>query len=98
MTVSYEAVAIPSERLAIDPVTSDIKAEPPAPIVPAAGAYGASDVRARQFGLWAVDLRAWGRGLIAAIEQREAADAVLVARSIEERQAALGRLEVLQKE
>jgi len=64
LTVSYEAIEVPSEPKPIDPVGDDIKAEPPMPDVPAAGGYGASDVRAKAFGLWAIELRKWGRGLV----------------------------------
>lgn len=83
---------VPAEPKPIDPVAEDVKAEPPAPDLPAPGDYGASDLRAKRLGLWAIDLRKWGRGLVDAIDAREAADAKIVARQKEERAAALSRL------
>jgi len=96
LTVSYEAIEVPSEPKPIDPVGDDIKAEPPMPDVPAAGGYGASDVRAKAFGLWAIELRKWGRGLVSAIETREEAQGIIITRQKEERAAALARLSALQ--
>lgn len=98
LTVSYEAIEIPSAPRPIDPVDDDIKAEPPIPNIPPAGDYGASDARAKAFGLWAIELRKWGRGLVSAIEAREKAQAIIVSRQNEERAAALARLSELQKE
>lgn len=98
MTVSYEAVEVPSEPKPIDPIGDDIKAEPQIPQIPSAGNYGASDARAKALGLWAIELRNWGRGLVRAIETREKAQATIITRQKAERAAALARLSMLQKD
>jgi len=98
LTVSYEAIEIPSELKPIDPVSDKTKREPEEPVIPEGGTYGASDARAKAFGLWAIELRKWGRGLVTAIEKREKAQEIIITRQREERAAALARLLNLQAE
>lgn len=64
--------------------------------MPPAGSYGASDIRAQIYGLFAYDLLEWGRGLVRAIDSREQARETLNTRQMEERTAALARLKALQ--
>ena len=97
MTVSYEAIEIPAEAKHLDPVSAEIKAEPAAPIVPNAGTYGASDLRAKVFALYAIELRKWGRGLVSAIEARELGQAELIENQTADRAAALARLSALRE-
>ena len=66
------------------------------PDIPPASDYGASDARAKALGLWAIELRKWGQGLVIAIEAREKAQAKLISRQKQERAAALERLSRLQ--
>ena len=98
LTTSYQAVEVPAKPKKIDPVKEEVKAEPSAPAnIPPAGTYGASDIRAQKFGTYAVALRKWGRGLIAAIEAREAAAGILYQRQSDDRAAALSRLNELKQ-
>jgi len=95
LTVSYEAIEVPAEPKPVDPVDGAVKAEPVAPKLPAAGVYGASDIRAKKLGLYAVSLRKWGRGLIEAIEIREIAAAAIIERQQAERAAAIANIDSL---
>ena len=98
LTVSYQAVEVPAVPQKIEDVKDKIKTEPPLPSdIPPPGSYGASDIRAKKFGLYAAALRKWGRGLVTAIGAREAAAAILYERQLSDRTAALGRLESLKK-
>lgn len=98
MTTSWRAIDVPAAPRLIDPVADKVKAEPLPPTnIPPAGSYGASDIRAAKYGLYAVQLRKWGRGLITAIEEREAAAAAIHTRQQAERAAALARLKDLQE-
>lgn len=98
MTTSWTALEVPFAPTPLETIKDDIKAEPPIPAnIPTAGTLGASDIRAAKFGLYAVALRKWGRGLVAAIDKREAAAAALAARQTADRRAALARLKALRE-
>ena len=98
LTVSYKAIEVPAETKPIDPVPEETKAEPIMPVLPAPGLFGASDIRAQKLGLYAVELKAWGRSLVKAIDKREAAEAALSAQLAETRARALARIQTLQSE
>lgn len=96
MTTSWQAVEVPAQPKLIDPIKAEIKAEPAAPVLPAPGGYGASNLRAELLGLYALALRKWGRGLITASDIRDAAALAVFERQQTERAAALARLDELQ--
>ena len=99
LTASYQAVEVPAKPKKIDAVKAEIKTEPALPSdIPPAGGYGASDIRAQKFGLYAVALRNWGRGLVKAIEAREDAAAILYDRQLADHVAGRARVKALQEQ
>ena len=98
LTASYQAVEVPAKPKKIDPVKKEVKAEPTQPDIPPAGTYGASDIRAQKLGLYALALRKWGRGLIASIEAREEAAAILYDRQLADHVAGRARVKALQEQ